>query len=87
MLRPHLHLERASDREGGSRTAWCADYWSGESTLRRVPPLFYSILILFLVIYLFSYYTVYSHPPCRRGKNVVGEFLLKYHRAIPIYTE
>ncbi len=25
-----LHLERARDRVGGSRTAWCADYWWGE---------------------------------------------------------
>jgi hypothetical protein len=28
---PHLHLERARDREGCSRTAWCADYGRGES--------------------------------------------------------
>ncbi len=27
---PGLHLERARDRVGGSRTAWCADYWRGE---------------------------------------------------------
>ncbi len=27
---PDLHLERARDRMGGSRTAWCADYWRGE---------------------------------------------------------
>jgi hypothetical protein len=26
---PHLNLERARDHEGGSRTAWCADYWRG----------------------------------------------------------
>ncbi len=26
---PHLYLERARDREGGSATAWCADYWGG----------------------------------------------------------
>jgi hypothetical protein len=26
---PHLYLERARDREGGSETAWCADYWGG----------------------------------------------------------
>jgi hypothetical protein len=26
-----LHLERASDREGGSSTVWCADYWQGGS--------------------------------------------------------
>jgi hypothetical protein len=35
MLRPwsealRLHLERARDSEGGSKTAWCADYWQGE---------------------------------------------------------
>jgi hypothetical protein len=24
-----LHLERARDRAGGSRTAWRADYWRG----------------------------------------------------------
>ncbi len=24
---PNLHLERARDHVGGSRTAWCADYW------------------------------------------------------------
>ena len=27
---PGLHLERARDRAGGSRTAWCADYWRRE---------------------------------------------------------
>jgi hypothetical protein len=27
---PCLHSERARDREGGSRTAWCAGYWRGE---------------------------------------------------------
>jgi hypothetical protein len=27
---PGLHLERARDRAGGSRTAWCANYWLGE---------------------------------------------------------
>ncbi len=27
---PCLHLERARDREGGSKTAWCADCWQGE---------------------------------------------------------
>ncbi len=27
---PDLHLERATDRVGGSRTAWCANYWRGE---------------------------------------------------------
>jgi hypothetical protein len=27
---PGLHLERARDRSGGSRTAWRADYWQGE---------------------------------------------------------
>ncbi len=27
---PGLHLERVRDRVGGSRTAWCADYWRGE---------------------------------------------------------
>jgi hypothetical protein len=26
---PNLHLERARDRVGGSRTAWCANYWRG----------------------------------------------------------
>jgi hypothetical protein len=25
-----LHLERFRDRESGSRTAWCANYWWGE---------------------------------------------------------
>jgi hypothetical protein len=27
---PDLHLERARDLLGGSRIAWCADYWRGE---------------------------------------------------------
>ncbi len=27
---PCLDLERARDLEGGSETAWCADYWLGE---------------------------------------------------------
>jgi hypothetical protein len=27
---PDLHLERARDRVGSSRTAWCANYWRGE---------------------------------------------------------
>ncbi len=27
---PPLHLERARDREGGSRIAWCIDYWRWE---------------------------------------------------------
>ncbi len=27
---PHLHLERARDREGGLESAWCTDYWRGE---------------------------------------------------------
>ncbi len=27
---PGLHLETARDRVGGSRTAWCADYWRRE---------------------------------------------------------
>ncbi len=27
---PCLHLERARDREGGSKTAWCTDCWRGE---------------------------------------------------------
>ncbi len=27
---PDLHLERARDRVGRSKTAWCADYWWGE---------------------------------------------------------
>ncbi len=27
---PGLHLERARDRAGDSRTAWCADFWRGE---------------------------------------------------------
>ncbi len=27
---PDLHLERARDRVGRSRTAWCSDYWQGE---------------------------------------------------------
>ncbi len=27
---PGLHLERARDRAGSSRTAWRADYWQGE---------------------------------------------------------
>jgi hypothetical protein len=25
-----LHLERPRDRESGTKTAWCADYWRGE---------------------------------------------------------
>ncbi len=25
-----LHIERARDYEGGSETAWCANYWRGE---------------------------------------------------------
>ncbi len=34
MLRPYseapdLHLERARERVGSSRIAWCADYWQG----------------------------------------------------------
>ncbi len=29
MFASHLHLERARDCEGGSRTAWCTDYWRG----------------------------------------------------------
>jgi hypothetical protein len=28
---PYLHLERARDRVGHSRTAWCADYWRGSA--------------------------------------------------------
>jgi hypothetical protein len=28
---PDLHLERARDRVDSSRTAWCTDYWWGES--------------------------------------------------------
>ncbi len=31
---PGLHLERARDRAGGSRTAWRADYWRGECPAR-----------------------------------------------------
>ncbi len=27
---PDLHLERARDSVGRSKTAWCADYWRGE---------------------------------------------------------
>ncbi len=27
---PDLHLEKARDRVGSSRTAWCAEYWRGE---------------------------------------------------------
>jgi hypothetical protein len=39
MLRPlseatRAHLERARDREGGSRTAWCIDYWRWECLAR-----------------------------------------------------
>jgi hypothetical protein len=26
---PRLYLQRARDREGSSRTAWCPDYWQG----------------------------------------------------------
>ncbi len=26
---PHLYLERARGREGGSKTAWCSEYWRG----------------------------------------------------------
>ncbi len=32
---PHLLLERARDRKGGSKTAWWADYWRGEGCLGR----------------------------------------------------
>jgi hypothetical protein len=28
---PGLHLERARDRAGGSRTAWCTDYRRGSA--------------------------------------------------------
>ncbi len=31
---PDLHLERARDRVGSSRTAWCADYWRGSTRSR-----------------------------------------------------
>ncbi len=31
---PDLHLERARDHVGGSRTAWCTDYWRGECPVR-----------------------------------------------------
>jgi hypothetical protein len=31
---PDLHLERARDRVGSSRTAWCADYWQGECPVK-----------------------------------------------------
>ncbi len=31
---PNLHLERARDYVGGSRTAWCADYWRGECSVQ-----------------------------------------------------
>ncbi len=31
---PDQHLERARDRVGGSKTAWCADYWRGECPVR-----------------------------------------------------
>ncbi len=31
---PNIHLERARDRVGGSRTALCADYWRGECPVR-----------------------------------------------------
>ncbi len=31
---PRLHLERVRDHEGGSRTAWCTDYWRGECPAR-----------------------------------------------------
>jgi hypothetical protein len=31
---PDLHLERARDCVGSSRTAWCADYWRGEHPSR-----------------------------------------------------
>jgi hypothetical protein len=26
---PRLHLERATDREGCPKIAWCANYWRG----------------------------------------------------------
>ncbi len=26
-----IHLERAREREGGSKTGWCTDYWQGGS--------------------------------------------------------
>jgi hypothetical protein len=29
-----LHLERARDREGGSKTAWCVNYWRGSARAR-----------------------------------------------------
>jgi hypothetical protein len=40
MLRPQseatsLHLERDRDHEGGSKTAWCVDYWEGECPARE----------------------------------------------------
>ncbi len=28
---PCLYLERARDREGSSKTAWCTDYWRGSA--------------------------------------------------------
>jgi hypothetical protein len=31
---PDLHLQRARDRVGRSRTAWCADYWRGECSVQ-----------------------------------------------------
>jgi hypothetical protein len=32
-----LHLERARDGEGSSKTAWCRDYWGGGCPDRGVP--------------------------------------------------
>jgi hypothetical protein len=31
-----FHFERARDRESGSETAWCADYWQGKCPGRGV---------------------------------------------------
>jgi hypothetical protein len=31
---PRLHLERARDHEGSSRTAWCANFWWRECQAR-----------------------------------------------------
>ncbi len=28
---PHLHVERARDHEGDSKTVWLADYWQGRA--------------------------------------------------------
>ncbi len=33
---PRHHLERAGDREGASKTAWCADYCQGGAPISMI---------------------------------------------------